>query len=167
MGVRSKSHRKPHFIAISGIIARYHCSPEYYVHGQDIFKTLFQSPNHELHLNAISGNWRALPGWLMYRIRELPALLRDAERRIVYTTEISTPPQHTDFFKERQYQYARLGIKALILSIRLRRLVGLPPTRQNATKWSAQTVFWTAWRNERKRRVKDTRWYRELDQDDS
>lgn len=47
MGVRSKSHRKPHFIAISGIIARYHCSPEYYVHGQDIFKTLFQSPNHE------------------------------------------------------------------------------------------------------------------------
>ncbi|MFV4848012.1 hypothetical protein ACVQ8M_17265 (plasmid) [Edwardsiella tarda] len=119
----------------------------------------------ELYLNAISGNWRALPGWLMYRIRELPALIRDAERRIVYKTEISTPPQHTEFFKERQYQYARLGIQALILSIRLRRLVGLPPTRQNATKWSAQTVFWTAWRNERKRRAKDARLYRELDQD--
>ncbi|WP_379971553.1 hypothetical protein [Edwardsiella ictaluri] len=101
----------------------------------------------------------------MYRIRELPALIRDAERRIVYKTEISTPPQHTEFFKERQYQYARLGIQALILSIRLRRLVGLPPTRQNATKWSAQTVFWTAWRNERKRRAKDARLYRELDQD--
>ncbi|MEE9686094.1 hypothetical protein V4841_21910 [Lelliottia amnigena] len=27
------------------------CSPGRYVHGQDIFKTLFQSPNHE------HGNW--------------------------------------------------------------------------------------------------------------
>ncbi|UCQ13141.1 hypothetical protein [Edwardsiella tarda] len=117
-----------------------------------------------LKLGEISGNWRVLSSRLMYRIHELPVLLNEAERRIVYTTDISTPPRHTEFFQERQYQYARLGIKALFLSIRLRRLVGLPPTRLNATKWSVQTTLWRVWRRERKRRAKDARLERELSQ---
>ncbi|WP_370546713.1 hypothetical protein NMD64_17955 (plasmid) [Edwardsiella tarda] len=119
-----------------------------------------------LKLDEISGNWRTLPARIMYQIRELPILQNEAERQVGAAAECCwNPPDHTEFFQARQYQFARLGIKALILSIRLRRLVGLPPTRLNATKWSAQTVFWTAWRNERKRRAKDARWYRELDQD--
>ena len=102
----------------------------------------------------------------MYRIRELPVLLNDANKYLDdFWLSGWDPPENTAFFPARQYQFARLGVKALILSIRLRRLVGLPPTRQNATQWSAQTVFWTAWRNERKRRAKDARLDRELDQD--
>ncbi|EKS7814744.1 hypothetical protein [Edwardsiella piscicida] len=114
-----------------------------------------------LHLDEISGNWRVLPGWLMYRIRELPVLINEAERRVVYTTEFSTPPQHTEFFKERQYQYARLGIRALRLSKYLRHEANLPPIRLNATQWSVQSTLLRVLHRERKRRAKDARFERE------
>ncbi|MGY0160694.1 hypothetical protein ACVQKW_14260 [Edwardsiella tarda] len=117
-----------------------------------------------LKLDEISGNWRVLSSRLMYRIHELPVLLNEAERRIVYTTEVSTPPQHTEFFKERQYQYARLGIRALRLSKYLRREANLPPIRLNATLWSVQATLLRVLHRERKRRAKDARFERELSQ---
>ncbi|WP_447880975.1 hypothetical protein, partial [Serratia fonticola] len=43
---RLKLHRKPHFIAISGMSTRHHYAPEDYVHAQNIFKTMIHFPNH-------------------------------------------------------------------------------------------------------------------------
>lgn len=48
MGFRLKRHLNPHFIAISVMTSCHHWSPDDRIYGQDIFKTLFQSPNHEL-----------------------------------------------------------------------------------------------------------------------
>lgn len=106
----------------------------------------------ELKMDDITGDWRTLPALIMYRIRELPILLNDAIRYIAGISEYDSPPDYTDSFRERQYQYARLGLKALILSHRLRKLARLPGTRLDATEWSAQPVLWQVWRNERKRR---------------
>ena len=55
--------------------------------------------------------------------------------------------------RERQFQYARLGLKAVILARRLRKLVSLPGTRLEATEWSAQPVLWRVWRKKRKERT--------------
>ncbi|HIF4822219.1 TPA: hypothetical protein ACX137_004846 [Serratia marcescens] len=106
----------------------------------------------ELTVLDVSGDWRTLPPLIMYRIRELPILQSEARRDIAAAAEHSWAPYHKEGFQERQYQYARLGLKALLLARRLRKLAGLPDTRLDATGWSAQPVLWKAWREERNRR---------------
>lgn len=103
-----------------------------------------------LNISAITGDWRVLPAKLMYRIRELPVMQGEADRTVNEAELI--PPDYDEFFEARQYQYTRLGLKALIQARRLRRLVGLPHTRLDATRWSAQNVLWQKWWQERKRR---------------
>lgn len=106
----------------------------------------------DLSLTDISGDWRVLPRQLMYRIRELPVLQNSADRAISVAEEHDDPPDYDDTFYARRYQYTRLGLKAIILARRVRKLVYLPDTRLDATPWSAQPVLWQLWRLERKRR---------------
>lgn len=80
----------------------------------------------ELNLIDVSGDWRTLEPRLMYRIRELPVLQDEAHRAIAYAAEYSDPPWHKDYFRERQYQFTRLGINAVILAVRLRKATGMP-----------------------------------------
>ena len=109
----------------------------------------------ELDLTDVSGDWRVIPGMLMYRIRELPVLQNEAKRTIAGVGEYDDPPYYSAYFRERQYQFAGLGMKALISAMRLRRTVGLPETRLADTEWSAHPVLWKVWRRERRRRAKE------------
>lgn len=113
--------------------------------------------NPELKLDDVTGDWRILPARIMYRIRELPILRSEADRVIAMVSDNDWAPYYTESFQERQYQYARLGLKALFLAIRLRKTAGLPPTRLNATDWSTQPVLRAVWRDERKRRTESRR----------
>lgn len=106
----------------------------------------------DLSLTDISGDWRVLPRQLMYRIRELPVLQNSVDRAVSSAAEHDNPPDYSDTFFERRYQYAWLGLKTIILSRRLRTLAKLPATRLDATPWSAQPTLWSIWRQERKRR---------------
>jgi len=107
----------------------------------------------DLALTAVSGDWRTLRGSLMYRIRQLPVLQNEAIRTIRGVVEYDHPPHYSDYFRERQYQFARLGMKAVILAMRLRKSTGLPESRLQDTDWSAYNVLWRVWRRERKRRA--------------
>lgn len=108
----------------------------------------------ELNLGDVSGDWRVLHWRHMYRIRELPVLHDEARRAIAYIRENSSPPFHRDYFRERQYQFTRLGIRAVILAVRLRRATGLPETRlAGHDEWSAVSVFRKVWKRERPLRV--------------
>ncbi|CAI2019938.1 Uncharacterised protein [Serratia proteamaculans] len=107
----------------------------------------------KLSLENVEGDWRVLPGRLMFRVRELPILLIEAKRFIDAVNEHDDPPDYDRSFAERQYQYTRLGLKALFLSIRLRKLTGLPETRLETTSWSVGSVLWQVWKTERKRRT--------------
>lgn len=53
MDFRLKKHRKQYFIVISYATSRNYCAPAPHVHGQEIFKTLFQIPNHEQRQAAL------------------------------------------------------------------------------------------------------------------
>ncbi|MEQ0232796.1 hypothetical protein [Klebsiella sp. CN_Kp109] len=108
----------------------------------------------DLKITGISGNWRTLPPRIMYRIHELPVLQNEVRRHVAASYEhYWEPPNHSRYFRERQFQYARLGLKAVILARRLRKLVSLPGTRLEATEWSAQPVLWMVWRKKRKERT--------------
>ncbi len=115
-----------------------------------------------LNLTDVSGDWRVLELRHLYRIRELPVLQDEARRAIASAAEIPTPPMHEYFFRERQYQFARLGLKAAIMAVRLRRAAGLPDTRLAGKEWSAVSVFREVLRRERLRRaaeaVRDREW---------
>lgn len=108
-----------------------------------------------LAFTGVEGDWRALSELLMFRIREIPVLQDEARRMIAGTGEYDSPPDYKWSFQERQYQYARLGLKAIIQARCLRKSAGLPDTRLDATKWSAQPAMWTVWRRERRRRAAD------------
>jgi len=107
----------------------------------------------ELNLTDVSGDWRVLDPHHMYRIRELPVLQNEARRAIAYAREIPVPPLHEYYFWERQYQFTRLGLKAAILSVRLRRATGLPDTHLADGEWSAVSRLRKVWRRERRRRT--------------
>lgn len=107
-------------------------------------------PRPELDYSVITGDWRILPVRLMYQLRELPVLKSESDRTI--DAADYTGPDYDAFFEARQYEYTRLGLKAIILARRLRKLAGFPDSRLNTTPWSAQRVLWEEWRRERKRR---------------
>ncbi|EDH3350993.1 hypothetical protein GC897_13195 [Salmonella enterica] len=117
---------------------------------QGFMRTTENTP--EIDFDVITGDWRSLGQELMYAIRELPVLKEWSDREIAGMEESEGPPDYIRTSWERQYLYARLGLKAILQARRLRKLASLPDTRLDATKWSAQPVLWKVWRLERKRR---------------
>jgi hypothetical protein len=106
----------------------------------------------ELSYQDVTGDWKVLQPRIMYSIRELPVLQSEARKAIAYVKEADFPGDYREYFRERRYQYARLGLKTIIQIRRLRKLAGFPETRLAATFWSAQPVLWEVWRIERRRR---------------
>ncbi len=108
------------------------------------------APQPELSYSAVTGDWRVLPFRLMYKLRELPVLKTESDRTIDAADFI--PPEFDEFFEARQYEFTRLGLKAIILARRLRKLASFPESRLNVMPWSAQRVLWNVWRLHRNRR---------------
>ncbi|HHA2002518.1 hypothetical protein [Enterobacter kobei] len=107
----------------------------------------------DLVLAPVTGDWRAVPAKLMYSIRELPVLRTEAGKYVSSAYENDWPPDYSRAFRERQYQYSRLGLKAVFAAVRLRKIAGLPPTRLDLTEWSTLPMLWRLWKQERKRRA--------------
>ncbi|HBV9990731.1 TPA: hypothetical protein ACHQP4_004296 [Klebsiella aerogenes] len=128
-----------------------------------------QTEKHpELIITNISGDWRTLPPRVMYRVHELPVLLNEVRRHVAaYYDYFWEPPYHSRYYRERQFHYARLGLKAVIQARRLRKLVGLPGTRLDATGWSAQPVLRNVWRKKGKERTEAEIRYRVKNKEDN
>lgn len=109
----------------------------------------------ELSFSDVSGDWRVLDTRLMYRIRELPVLQMEANKVIANVGEGDNYGSRREYFRERWYRYAGLGLKAIIQARRLRRMARFPDTPLARTYWSAQYVMKDVWRIERRRRAKE------------
>jgi len=85
------------------------------------------SKTPELKLESIDVKWKALPANLMYEVLRFPIIIEDAEASIMSVWEhVSGPPDYSEMFEERQYQYAVLGLKAIHLAAKLRKKGKLP-----------------------------------------
>ncbi|MBW4204093.1 hypothetical protein JW319_22310 [Enterobacter cloacae subsp. cloacae] len=119
----------------------------------------------ELSFSDVSGDWRVLDTRLMYRIRELPVLQMEANKAIANIGEGDNYGSRREYFRERWYRYAGLGLKAIIQARRLRRMAGFPDTTLARTHWSALYVMKDVWRIERRRRAKEAIENRDLFKD--
>ncbi|BEL92785.1 hypothetical protein JY446_23705 [Serratia marcescens] len=105
---------------------------------------------YSLEFDDVTGDWRALPPPIMYRVREMSVLQAEARGSINFRDEVDTSSRHDSYYRERQYQYARLGLRALLLAKRLRKLTGMPSSRLDKYDWSPQKILWQSWREGRK-----------------
>jgi hypothetical protein len=77
---------------------------------------------------TIEVEWKSLPATLLYDVLNIPNLVEAANHRITGAFEYSaSPPDYEEGFEERQLQYSYLGLKAHALSVKLRKIGGLPP----------------------------------------
>ncbi|MGM8715002.1 hypothetical protein [Enterobacter hormaechei] len=108
-----------------------------------------------LSLEGIEGDWRSLPSELLFLIRNLPALNREARYVIESVFRYESPP---DVAESARYQYARLGLKVLLIAWRLRRICDLPPPREGELCWRIGSILWrnrgALWRRQVQRQRK-------------
>ena len=65
----------------------------------------------------------------MYEICSLPMKQNEAMKAINFAGEyMSSPPDHREFFEERQFQFALLGLKAAEIASGIRKENGFPDT---------------------------------------
>ncbi|WP_310631486.1 hypothetical protein [Paraburkholderia sp.] len=80
----------------------------------------------EFSPDKLDVEWKSLGAGLMNKVLfEFPTRIENANGRIDNWGEHATPPDYWEFFEERRYQYARLGIAAFYLSAELRSSAGL------------------------------------------
>jgi hypothetical protein len=86
-----------------------------------------QVPLPHLEFDIKDANWKSLPSNLMFDVLNFPSMISDANNFIDSVFEhVAIPPDLSEGFEERQFQYSKLGLKAVDLSIRIRDTYNLP-----------------------------------------
>lgn len=92
-----------------------------------------------LTYSGVEGDWRALPRELLYRIRSLPAQEQEAR----FTTQFVLESCGSDEAREcARYQYALVGLNALMTAFRMRKICSLPPPRKREQRWIVGEILW-------------------------
>lgn len=80
----------------------------------------------EFKIHTMDGDWKALPTKLMYGILSFPNLVNSADHLISGRFDNDAPPDYSEGFEERQFQYAVLGLKASAFADELRKTYKIP-----------------------------------------
>ena len=84
----------------------------------------------------ISVNWEVIPSALLDSIFRLPDRQAEIERHLTYLANHELdPPQYSEFFRTRRCEYAKLGVKASLLSNKLRSEASLQLERPGSAEW--------------------------------
>lgn len=76
---------------------------------------------------ALDVEWKALPDDMMFEVLDLPFKIEQADETISAVYEhVAGPPDYSEWYEERQLQYATLGLFALNVASQLRSYAGLP-----------------------------------------
>jgi hypothetical protein len=90
--------------------------------------------------SAFDVDWQAIPATLTEAVLSLPARIEEARAKISDTSEyVATPPDFEEFFEERCFQYAELGLYAVRTAAALRDYAGLPVRLDRA--WDVATYL--------------------------
>lgn len=99
----------------------------------------------KLKYASVTGDWRTLPPRLIYRLRELTVMQEESARIISDSFEDDDPVEPVSSFEIRQYQAARLGMKASIQAGHLRRLCSMPSGVRLHDQKTAAGALWKLW----------------------
>jgi hypothetical protein len=77
-------------------------------------------------VETLDGDWKSISQNLMYEILSFSNRIQSAEGMSEGQREHASPPHQEEYFEERQFQFARLGLKAHDLAKELRRKYGIP-----------------------------------------
>lgn len=84
--------------------------------------------------------WRSIDEKIMFDIHDLPYEISYSDATISAAGEHDSPPDYSDWFEERQYQYAKLGLHCLDIVQRLRASAKLTP-RRKTHEWDPRQAF--------------------------
>ena len=72
-------------------------------------------------IDSLAVDWKSIPSELMYKILSFPTLVDSANNNIHAVAEYqASPPDYSEFFEERRFQYSKLGLTAYELAEKLR-----------------------------------------------
>lgn len=92
----------------------------------------------EISFHGLDVVWTALPGYLLYEAMNFPNEVAAVRRYLNAAAEMADPP-YDDYMEERQYEYAKLGVKADHFASKLRTVAGFPS--KEAYKWDSVTYM--------------------------
>lgn len=91
-----------------------------------------KTPDLDVELKDV--NWKSFSPQLMYEILYFPSLVKEANSFISSTFEFAaSPPEFSEGFEERQYQYSTLGLRAAEITQKLRKQYNIP--KNHITSW--------------------------------
>lgn len=90
--------------------------------------------------STVTGDWRALPEELIYKLREFPVKHEEARRSICNTKTKMTSTREI-IFGPLQSGASSMGLSALRLSRELRKLCGMPEDEMSEFEWSTWNVL--------------------------
>jgi hypothetical protein len=92
-------------------------------------------------------DWQSIDPHLMDRILSMPNDIASAEKTISFVGEITSgPPDYDEWFDERRYQWAGIGLKALDLARDLRERYKLP--QRDYSRYDPRDTLEAAFRRE-------------------
>lgn len=102
-----------------------------------------QSSLPEFRPEELKVEWPSIPAELIYRVLDLPYKREAANSYITEAGEHADPPDYENYFDQRQYQYAKLGLEAVNLSRDLRKHSSFPDRDRGAwdPAWYFQEVI--------------------------
>ena len=105
--------------------------------------------------------WKSIDPHLMDRILSLPNEISASEKSIAFVgDELSGPPDYDEWFEERQYEWAKLGLVALDLARDLRDRYKLP--QRDYSRYDPRVTLEHAFRKEDELRKKAAESARQL-----
>lgn len=77
-------------------------------------------------VDSMDGDWKSITQNLMYEMLSFSNRIESARGMVKGMSDHASPPFYEEMFEERQYQFARLGLRANQLAGRLRRRYRIP-----------------------------------------
>lgn len=87
-------------------------------------ETQIKTPDSPIFSDEI--NWKSINHDIAYEVLSFSNDIQSANQTIAFTADNADPPDYEEWFEERVFQYAKLGLKAHEMTTKLRKIYSIP-----------------------------------------
>ena len=96
----------------------------------------------KLDLSTLDVEWKSVPTNYLYEILNFPSLIDDANSYIISIVDhVAGPPDYKEAFEARIEKFSNLGLQALDISEKLRKIANLPDSIESEDDWSKRELL--------------------------